>query len=135
MLNKILKISFVLIPIFIIFLYFNYYRQNGDEWSVQCQFFKITGFYCPGCGGQRAFDALLHGEFIKAMRFNTLIYLILPFLGYCYILLGIYFIWGKKAIFNKMRLSVNLGYAFLIILLLFFILRNIPIYPFILLHP
>ena len=32
-----------------------------------CMFNKITGYCCPGCGGTRAFRALLHGEILKSL--------------------------------------------------------------------
>lgn len=33
----------------------------------QCVFRKITGFYCPGCGGTRAFICLIHGNIIQSL--------------------------------------------------------------------
>lgn len=31
-----------------------------------CAFRKAFGLYCPGCGGLRALEHFLHGEFIKS---------------------------------------------------------------------
>lgn len=31
-----------------------------------CVFNKVTGYCCPGCGGTRAFRALIHGEILKS---------------------------------------------------------------------
>lgn len=37
-----------------------------------CQFHRLTGLNCPGCGGTRALYALLHGDFSTALRDNAL---------------------------------------------------------------
>lgn len=38
-----------------------------------CPIHRWTGVYCPGCGGTRAFEALLHGQFLKSLRFHPLV--------------------------------------------------------------
>lgn len=41
----------------------------GDSWLEKmpdCTFEKVTGLYCPGCGGTRAVIALFQGHFIKS---------------------------------------------------------------------
>jgi hypothetical protein len=38
-----------------------------------CQFHRLTGLNCPGCGGTRALYALLHGEWRTALRDNALV--------------------------------------------------------------
>ncbi len=35
-----------------------------------CPFHLITGYYCPGCGGTRAFYALLHGRILQAFFYH-----------------------------------------------------------------
>jgi len=37
-----------------------------------CVFHKLTGLNCPGCGMTRALYALLHGDFLTALRDNAL---------------------------------------------------------------
>jgi len=45
----------------------------GDAMFVwQCPFFAVTGLKCPGCGGQRAFIAMIHGDVSSALRHNVL---------------------------------------------------------------
>lgn len=34
----------------------------------QCPFFTFTGFHCPGCGGTRSAEALVHFEIAEALR-------------------------------------------------------------------
>src|SRR5215469_16601112 len=38
-----------------------------------CQFHRLTGLNCPGCGATRALYALLHGNFSTALRDNALL--------------------------------------------------------------
>src|ERR1039458_2298384 len=38
-----------------------------------CQFHRLTGLNCPGCGGTRALYALLHGHLATALRDNALL--------------------------------------------------------------
>lgn len=39
----------------------------------QCLFKWATGWSCPGCGSQRALQALLHGDIARAVESNLLI--------------------------------------------------------------
>jgi hypothetical protein len=57
-----------------------YFWFNPVKFSFYpaCMFYQVTGYHCPGCGGQRAFHALLHGHFAEAFKLNLLIYLVLP---------------------------------------------------------
>ncbi|WP_428656197.1 DUF2752 domain-containing protein [Runella sp.] len=46
-----------------------------------CLVRHTTGLYCWGCGGQRAFHALLHGQFGNAFRNNLLVYPVILLAG------------------------------------------------------
>lgn len=50
------------------------YFFNPAEHSFYpaCQFHRFTGLNCPGCGMTRAAHALLHGDFMAALRDNAL---------------------------------------------------------------
>jgi len=41
--------------------------------QVPCFFSEILGIYCPGCGGTRAVQALLHGRFLQALWYHPLV--------------------------------------------------------------
>lgn len=124
----------IALPIMLCFLYFHY-KEADSAWSVQCSFYQWTGFLCPGCGGQRAFHHLLHGELSQALRSNALFVLALPFFAYLYYtIIQIYGLKNTK--YSKKLLFPNfIGKAVLWVLLLFFIMRNIPVFPFTLLCP
>lgn len=38
-----------------------------------CPFYAATGYYCCGCGGTRAFSALLRGNIISALEYNAFV--------------------------------------------------------------
>jgi hypothetical protein len=94
-----------------------------------CPFHAITGLYCPGCGSLRAIHQLLYGNPVAAFWLNPLMILSLPFLV-------------GALIYNAVKPSAPGAYipafwiwAILLIIVLFWVLRNIPVYPFTLLAP
>ena len=44
-----------------------------------CPFKYVTGIPCPGCGGTRAFFALVHGHIAEAVMINPLSVLVIVF--------------------------------------------------------
>lgn len=47
-----------------------------DKWNVfhiPCLFHEITGYYCAGCGGRRAFEYLLRGNIFKSIYFHPVV--------------------------------------------------------------
>lgn len=38
-----------------------------------CLFRRLTGLYCPGCGGTRALRYLLQGQVMKSLYYNPLV--------------------------------------------------------------
>lgn len=49
------------------------YQLIPDRWNVfrlPCIFHAITGYYCPGCGGRRAFEYFLRGDIVKSIYFH-----------------------------------------------------------------
>ncbi len=74
------KILLAVVAMAIIAFYF-FYNPAKTNVGFQCIFNKTTGLYCPGCGGQRAFHHLLHGNFEKAFEYNLLIFLVIPIVG------------------------------------------------------
>ena len=90
--------------------------------GIPCIFYEVTNLYCPGCGITRAIISLLKLDFYQAFRFNPLVIILLPFL----LIYNIY-IW----IFNgKKILSQSVWIILLTVVILYGILRNIPIFKF-----
>ena len=66
-----------------------YFYQNDPAQSetvfILCVTKNISGIDCPGCGSQRAFHELLHGNFIKAAKLNLTIYFFTPLLLFIFL--------------------------------------------------
>ena len=95
-----------------------------------CPFHLLTGFYCPGCGSTRMLYFLVHGHPYLAFRQNPLAMLVLP---------GVLYGLGRQ-IFAHPRAAhtrIRPGWvtAFLVVVVLFTVLRNIPYAPFSALAP
>jgi len=89
-----------------------------------CLFHKLTGLDCPGCGGLRAAHHLLHGEFAAAFRYNPLLVVSTPVL---------LFLLGRKWIKMQTGAQDSVGtrshdfyWVFLLVLVIFGIVRNLP---------
>lgn len=100
-----------------------------------CLFYSLTGLYCPGCGSGRCFYALLHGRLYAAFRFQPLLMLALPPLAYYVVKIYLAFLLKKDVLpFPTLRSSAW-GYAAIGIILAYWVLRNVPVFPFSLLAP
>jgi Protein of unknown function (DUF2752) len=107
---------------------------SGLPWLPGCTFHQLTGWHCPGCGMTRAAHAALNGEILQAFRFNPLGMVLLPLAsaGLALEILG--WVRGRPQGF---RLSVGSkgGWVILGLILAFWLLRNLPTWPFTLLAP
>ena len=98
-----------------------------------CPFYALTGLYCPGCGSLRAIHQLLHMHFLSAFKLNPLLFLSTPLLGY--LLSRSYFFRPKKYPLSNVNIPAFLIWIYLGVVISFWIIRNIPLYPFSLLIP
>lgn len=57
----------------VVLLGFFLFDPAASRFALPCYFHRWTGLYCPGCGGQRAVHALLHGHVMQAAGFNLLL--------------------------------------------------------------
>lgn len=61
------------------FLFF--VNPTAARWFPPCPFHVLTGLDCPGCGSLRALHSLLHLDVMRALSYNPLMCVCLPFLG------------------------------------------------------
>lgn len=99
-----------------------------------CIFHSITGLYCSGCGAGRACYSILHGRFLDAFCYNPLMTVLLPLIG-LYIAARVvdWIITGGNHIDRKINVKFLTGV--LIAVVIYGVLRNIPVFPFTLLAP
>ena len=98
-----------------------------------CPFLALTGFYCPGCGTLRALHQLARGHPLAALDLNPLMMLVLPFIAYFLASHAMLAVTGRplrKFFVRPVFIWVLLGAV-----LVYWLLRNIPAYPFTLLAP
>lgn len=91
-------------------------------WLPPCFFYKFTGLHCPGCGNTRALHALLHGDVLLALRNNLL-------------LIPAILLLALLCFKPQLTLSPALCKSVAVIVILFWVLRNLPWSPFTLLAP
>lgn len=98
-----------------------------------CLLYSLTGFACPGCGLTRGFHELFHGRFIPALDFNLFVPVWAVILGYVWLSLALLAVRGRGL--PMWVTSPRFLWGFLIALLAFGVVRNIPAWPFTILFP
>lgn len=100
-----------------------------------CPFNKLTGLYCPGCGMTRAAHELTHLNILAGIRYNPLVVLLI---GPTVAVMGfgeyVNYVSGKT-LWKPVRIGKRTLYLLVALVLLFTVLRNIPVFPFTLLAP
>ncbi|MDR2046898.1 MAG: DUF2752 domain-containing protein [Clostridiales bacterium] len=99
-----------------------------------CAFNYLTGLYTPGCGSGRAMSALLRFDIGAAVSYNVLFVVSLPFLAYYFLSWYLRIVAGR-VVLPMVRLSFGGYFAIFGAFILFGILRNIPVQPFVWLAP
>ena len=112
-----------------------YYLNNPttSTFFPKCIFYKSTGLHCPGCGSQRAFHNILQGNIIAGLKHNLLLVLLIAVLFYKTILFVL-----KKMTNKEYKSLLQNSYVIktiLVLIIVYWILRNIDQYPFTLLAP
>ena len=107
-----------------------FYTFNPADSSLfaPCPFHALTGLYCPGCGSLRAIHQLLHMHFLSAFKLNPLLVFSIPLMGY--LLLYPPLFRSKKRLLSVADMPAFLIWIYLGIVLLFWIIRNMPLHPF-----
>ncbi len=125
------KISWKPIAVLVIFsiliAVYYWFDPSKEFFFIGCPLKSLTGLECAGCGVQRAFHELLHGNWRSAFLLNPLFILLLPVLILFILtsffrshplvnhLYGIFF--GRKALF-----------VLIVIILVFSLFRNTAAY-------
>ena len=101
-----------------------YFALDPSQSSIfpHCPYLELTGYKCPGCGSQRAFHALLHGDVAEAFRYNAMLFVAIPWIVLC--------LYAESRRTRDPRLYARLNaplliWLFLAMVLIWWLLRNI----------
>jgi Protein of unknown function (DUF2752) len=106
---------------------------SSSDLYPPCPFLALTGFYCPGCGTLRALHQLTLGHPVAALDLNPLMVLLLPFVAYFLASHAMLAVTGQPL--RRFFVRPALIWTLLGIILVYWLLRNVPGYPFTLLAP
>lgn len=97
--------------------------QSIPRLFLPCGMKVYFHLYCPGCGGTRAVEHLMHFQFVQSFLSNPLVLIMAAMAAYY---------WGKALymlIKNKgdahYRINTAPIWAFLAVMIIFFVIRNI----------
>ena len=110
-----------------------YFNPVSAGFFPVCPLFAATGLSCPGCGLTRGFHTLFHGDVLGALHFNALLPVYVLVFVYLFVSMISIAARGRGLSFNIFR--PNLIWSFLVIAVVFGVVRNFPLYPFTLLAP
>lgn len=105
-----------------------YLPGQAAEWverlSPGCLFHRLTGLNCPGCGGTRALQAFLRGDWAAAWHYNIFLWLSLLLLAEEYVRLAWAELRGVEPL-SSTRFYTTLLRGYGLAAVLWFILRNV----------
>ena len=123
----IISLLVLIIIIIIIPLYFLYFVKIGIV--IKCPIHSILHIYCPGCGLTRMIKSILELNFYQAFRYNPLLFILSPFI--LFLIIDNYINWlksSKNSLYK--RINSKVWSILLIIVLVYFVLRNIPMFKY-----
>lgn len=130
----IIKLFFILTILYTSFLFLKSENRAIISIIPPCPIHYFTKLNCPGCGTYRAIHSLLKGNFYEAIRYNILFVLSLPLIFYIIMAYLYGFIVNKK-VKPLEHIKPNWVFIYVVVILSFFILRNVPLFPFYYLAP
>ncbi|WP_240659723.1 DUF2752 domain-containing protein [Streptomyces sp. WAC 01529] len=105
------------------FAYVGAVDPNEPGHYPACPLLRLTGLYCPGCGGLRSAHAFVHGDLAAALGANAL-----AVIGYV-LFAAVWALWVVRAARGR-PLRIALGAAQLwglgVLVALFTLVRNLP---------
>ena len=76
------KKGIIVFTAIVLTLLYYFFDPSDFNFGPPCLLHASTGWLCWGCGGQRAFHQLLHGNFQNAFQLNALIFPVVLLFGY-----------------------------------------------------
>ena len=104
-----------------------FFNPATSHFYPVCQFHRLTGLNCPGCGMTRATYALLHGQWLTALHDNALFVLVLAGLA----LRAGWFGWQHwRGQGSSEFLPARFLWPLFAVMFVFTVLRNLPAFAF-----
>ncbi|MGB8943325.1 MAG: DUF2752 domain-containing protein [Streptomyces sp.] len=105
------------------FAYVGTVDPNEPGHYPACPLLRLTGVFCPGCGGLRSAHAFIHGDLTTALGANAL-----AVVGYG-VFAALWTLWAVRAARGQ-RVRIELGPAHLygigVLVAVFTLVRNLP---------
>lgn len=98
----------------------------------RCLTHELTGLYCPGCGTTRSLYCFVHGQWLAGLSYN----LLFPLVGLWCLFWGVVWAWFWVQD-RPVPWAPGVGWAwlFLVLTVLYAVLRNLPWWPWVWLAP
>ena len=109
------------------------YNPDGSDLYPKCPFRALTGLYCPGCGSTRASHQILHGNILAAFDLNPLMVLFTPLL--CWVVVSLCCVVVRGRPLPTLFVPALWIWVLLAVITVYWVARNIPVYPLKLLAP
>ena len=121
---KILATTLFIFGVVLICLLYKNIDPGVSVYAPKCISYNLFNFICPGCGIQRAIHAILNGEIVKAIYFNPLIVLSIPY-AFLLLLMAVFQLKYKLPKLYRILYGRKSIYILLLILIVYIFLRNI----------
>lgn len=100
-------------------------RLDLTQVIYPCMFHRLSGLYCPGCGGTRAVKALLDGHLVECFLYH-------PFVLYCAVLYALFMVshtlellFAKRLPIRGLDFKISYVYIGIILILLQWMAKNL----------
>lgn len=110
-----------------------YFDPTKANFFPVCPLYSLTGLACPGCGLTRGAHAIFHGDVIAALDFNLLLPIWALIIGYVFVSLVLLAVRARGL--PMWPSYPKFLWGFMITLVAFGVLRNIPVWPLTILFP
>jgi len=110
-----------------------YFDPSKVSFFPVCPMLAVTGFACPGCGLTRGFHALFHGDIVTAIDFNAMVPIWAVIIAWVFVSLLILTVRGRGL--KMWPTNPRFLWVMMIGMVIFGVLRNIPLYPLTILFP
>lgn len=129
---RFILLCLMILGIWMVFFFFPATDYAPGTLYPKCPFHALTGFHCSGCGSLRTMSCLAKGDIATAWTKNKLTVLLMPFVIWGFLAYGARCF---KIPFPVVFVKPVFIWLLLAVIILYWILRNIPTYPFTLLAP